>query len=207
MVFLTNVLWGFLISVVGIALPGLINMTGVKVRIEKGTTAAYRFCFGAGTTIFFQAWAAVAFASFLAKNTGWLSFMKGTGVFIFLLLSVVFYFQAIKPKMPETKTKKKGKPFLFGMAIAAMNMLNIPFYFTVSTFLKASDRLMGFFPNYFFFIGGIVLGALVALFAYVRFAEWILTRATFFARHLNYFLSGLFLFLAVLQLAQMYLVN
>lgn len=203
MFLLNNLVLGFLISAVGIALPGLVNMTGVKVCIERGYRAGLRFCLGAVTTIFLQAWTAVAFAGFLAKNTEWLSFLKGTGVFIFLILSVVFYFQAIKPKM-KAGPPKKGTPFLLGMGIAAMNMLNIPFYFTASTFLEASDLLYIKFPSYFLFIGGIVLGAFSALFAYVQFARWIVNRAQFFARHLNYFLSGLFLLLALIQLIQMY---
>ena len=202
---LTNLLLGFLISVVGVALPGLINMTGLKVCIERGFKAGLRFCFGASATIFLQAWAAVAFAGFLAKNTEWLSFLKGTGIFIFLILSVVFFFQARKPKIKDA-SPKKGKPFLLGMAIAAMNMLNIPFYFTASTFLEASGQLVITFPYYFSFIGGIVLGAFASLFAYVKFAKWILQYARFFARNLNYFLSGLFLFLALIQLVQLYYV-
>ena len=51
---------------------------------------------------------------------------------------------------------------------------------------------------------GITLGAFTMLGAYARFAQFILKRASYFARNLNYFLSGLFLLLAVVQRVQLY---
>lgn len=193
---------GFVISFIGVALPGLINMTAVKVVLEKGLNPAFRFCLGACMTIFLQAWIAVAFATYLSKHEEVVAFLKGISVLVFIILAVVFYFQAIKPKAPSHKTKE-GKPILLGMAIAAMNFLNIPFYLSAGTLLESEGYITIYFPIYFFFIGGLVLGSGAALLLYVYSAKWIAANAQFFARHLNYFLSGLFLLLAVIQIIQM----
>ncbi|GAB5552987.1 MAG: lysine transporter LysE [Saprospiraceae bacterium] len=193
---------GFVISFIGVALPGLINMTAVKVVLEKGLNRAFRFCLGACLTIFFQAWVAVAFATYLSKHEEVVAFLKGISVLVFIILAVVFYFQAIKPKAPSQDTKE-GKPILLGMAIAAMNFLNVPFYLSAGTLLESEGYITIYFPIYFFFIGGLVLGSGAALLLYVYSAKWIAANAQFFARHLNYFLSGLFLLLAVFQIIQM----
>lgn len=193
---------GFIISLIGVALPGLINMTAVKIVLEKGMNRALRFCLGACITIFLQAWLAVAFATYLSKHDEVVAFLKGISVLVFLVLTVIFYFQAIKPKV-KTQENKGGKPILFGMAIAAMNFLNIPFYMSAGTLLESEGYITIYFPIYFFFIGGLVLGSGAALLLYLYSAKWIAANAQFFARHLNYFLSGLFLLLAILQIIQM----
>jgi len=200
--FLFDTILGFIIALIGVALPGLINMTAVKVMLEKGFQQALRFCLGASLTIFLQAWIAIAFATYLSKHEEVVAFLKGISVLVFLVLTVVFYFQAIRPKAPRQQ-HKEGRPILLGMAIAAMNFLNVPFYLSAGTLLESGGYITIYFPIYFFFIGGLVLGSAAALLLYVYSAKWIAANAQFFAQHLNYFLSGLFLVLAVLQIIQM----
>ena len=178
-------------------------MTALKVCMERGLSAGLKFCLGACITIFLQAWVAVAFAGYLNKHTSILSLLKGASVFIFLLLAIVFYFQAIRKKNKQARSDQ-GKPILLGMGIAAMNLLNIPFYLAAGTVLEGSQYIEIYFPVYFFFIGGLTLGSGAALLCYVYGAKWILLRAKFFTRHLNYFLSGLFLVLAIVQIVQIY---
>ncbi len=201
-----NIVLGLVIAFIGVSLPGLINMTVVKICLERSLNAALRFCLGACITIFFQAWIAVAFAGYLTKHTEVLSILKGTSVFIFLILTIVFLLQALYP--PKEKTKKipkKGRPILLGMAIAAMNFLNIPFYFTAGTVLEGKGYIQNSFPIYYFFITGLTLGSGIALLCYAYGANWIVDRAQFFTKHLNFFLSGLFFILAMVQGIQLYL--
>lgn len=55
-------------------------------------------------------------------------------------------------------------------------------------------------PNKWLFIGGAALGCWTLLIAYAKFAGVIARRA----RRLNFFLSGLFMLLAILQMFQLY---
>jgi len=196
---------GLLISCLGISLPGLINMTAVKVAIERKRRAAWRFCWGACITIFLQAWLAIAFATYLSRHTEVVDVLKGVGGFIFLVLSAVFWVQARRSKANTLQRRTgEGLPVMLGMGIAAMNFVNIPFYLSAATLLERNGYITIYFPVYFFFIGGITLGAGTALSLYIIGAEWIVENVRFLARHLNYFLSGLFLLIALLQLVQLY---
>ena len=110
----------------------------------------------------------------------------------------------LSKKTLKAKGNKEGRPILFGMAIAAMNFLNVPFYFSVGTLLEGNGTIEIFFPVYFFFIGGLTLGSATALLAYVYGSSWIIQRAKFLARYLNFFLSALFFILGILQSFQLY---
>lgn len=202
--FITEIICGLAIGLVGIALPGLINMTAVKVAIERSQRAAFRFCLGACLTIFFQAWVAIAFATYLAKHTEIVDLLKGTSIIIFILLAIVFFFQALRPKKKKEKDTKDGLPIMLGMGISAMNFLNIPYYLSMATLLEGSGYITIYFPVYFFLAGGIVLGSGIALILYTLGAKWMVKNVQFLARHLNYFLSGLFLLIAIIQIIQFY---
>lgn len=205
MSWITDTVLGFFIALVGVSLPGLINMTAVKVAIERSQQVAWRFCMGACITIFFQAWVAIAFATYLSRHTEVVDILKGTGIFIFLLLSILFFFQALRSRVaPEKPKTGDGLPIMLGMGIAAMNFLNIPFYLSAGTLLESSGYITIYFPVYFFFVGGLTLGSGSALVLYVLGAGWIEKNAYFLARNLNYFLGGLFLLIAILQIIQFY---
>lgn len=194
---------GFLLAAVGITLPGMVNMTSVRVSIKQGMSAGLRYSAGAATTIFLQAFIAVAFAGYLSRHPEIFTYIRAASVAIFLALAGFFFYQALSSK--EVKpSERKGRPYLLGVAVAGMNALNIPYFFTMGTVLKA-EGLIGLEPPlHLFFVSGITLGAFTLLAAYARFAQFILKRANYFARNLNYFLSGLFLVLAVVQGVQLY---
>ena len=195
--------WGFLLTTVGIALPGMVNMTSVSVSIKQGMGAGLRYSAGASATIFLQAYIAVAFAGYLSLHPEIFTYIRSVSVAIFLALAFFFFYQALRSQ--EVKASpRKGRPLLLGAAVAGMNALNIPYFFTMGAVLK-SEGLIGLSPPlHLFFVSGITLGAFTMLAAYANFAQFILKRANYLARNLNYFLSGLFLVLAVVQGVQLY---
>ena len=201
--YLSPLLFGFLLAVVGIALPGMVNMTSVSVSIKRGLRAGLYYSAGAAATIILQAYIAVAFAGYLSQHPEIFTYIRAVSVAIFLALAFFFFYQALNAKAVKA-SQRKGRPFLLGMAVAGMNALNIPYFFTMGTVLKAEGLIQLHPPFHLFFVGGITAGAFVMLAAYARFAQFILKRANYFARNLNYFLSGLFLVLAVVQGVQLY---
>ncbi|MCB0549597.1 MAG: LysE family transporter [Phaeodactylibacter sp.] len=201
--FLSPFFFGFLLAAVGIALPGMVNMTSVSVSIKQGMRAGLWYSAGSSVTIFLQAYIAVAFAGFLSRHPQVFTYIRATSVAIFLALAFFFFYQALHSKEAKA-SRRKGSPFLLGMAVAGMNALNIPYFFTMGALLKAEGLIHLYAPYHLFFISGITLSAFIMLSAYARFAQFILKRANYFARNLNYFLSGLFLVLAVVQGVQLY---
>lgn len=179
-------------------------MSAVQITLARDIRAGVWFCLGAALIIFLHALVGVGFAGYLAENRYILSFIKKLAIFIFVVLSAVFFYKGLRPRL-EQESNRRGKAGLVGMAVASMNVLNIPFFFTISTILQAQGIVALQRTYGLFFMLGLSLGALGVLLIYVRFARFVATRAQFFARNLNYFLSGLFFLLAIFQWAQLYL--
>ena len=200
---LINFFFGVLIAVIGIAIPGLINMSAVQVTLKRNLRAGIIFSAGAALIIFVQAVIGVGFAGYLAEHREILSMIKKLAILIFIMLSVVFFYQGLRPRL-KAESRRQGHPFLVGMAIAGMNVLNIPFFFTISTIGQAHGWIDLQHTFGLFMMLGLTIGGFFMLGLYANFARYISTHARFFAQNLNYFLSGLFLFLAVIQWIQLY---
>ena len=200
--FFSNLFFGFIVAAVGIILPGLINMTAVSVCLKKGLRSGLLYSLGASITIFAQALVAIVFADYLSENEEIFPLLKKLAIFIFLVLSGLFLFQALKVKEAKA-SERKGKAFVLGVLIAAMNPLNIPYYFTFGAFLEVESLISLQFPYFLAFVIGTALGGMAMLTSYSYFAAYIAQRAQYFTRNINYFLSGLFLLLAVVQIVQL----
>ncbi|MEZ5038832.1 MAG: hypothetical protein R2828_03040 [Saprospiraceae bacterium] len=200
---LNHFILGFTITVLSILMPGIVNMTAVTISMKRGLLKAYRFSFGASITVTLQAFIAITFASFLIHNPGVLIFLKQTAVAIFIILSIIFLLLARHPRVTQTSTRK-GKPLLLGFMVAWMNFLNIPYYFTFSTFLEAKEWIVLNDPIKYTYLAGIGGGSFIMLALYGRFAQFISVSGPHLARNLNYFLCCLFFVLAIVQAVQLY---
>lgn len=198
-----HLFFGFAMASIGVTLPGMINMTSVSMSIKRGFPSGLQFSVGASVTVFLQALIAITFAGYLTQNPEVLLWLKQAAIAIFLILAAVFFVQARKPADTQG-SDRQGHAFLLGMGIAGMNVLNIPYYLTFSAFLKANGWISLRDPLHWLFLAGALLGSLTFLAAYARFATYIASRADYFARNINYFLSGLFVLLAVVQVVQLY---
>lgn len=200
---LVNFLFGFVLAIIGVTIPGLINMSAVQITMRRNFRAGLIFSLGAITVIFLQAVIGVGFAGYLAENRYILSFIKKLAIAIFFILSGVFFYKGLRPKLKQ-ETQRQGNAFVIGMAVAGMNVLNVPFFFTMSTLLQAQGYINLQQTWGLLFMLGLSSGSFIMLVLYSYFAKYITTHARFFAQNMNYFLSGLFLLLAVMQWMQLY---
>lgn len=201
-----NLMWGFMLGFIGVAIPGLINMTTANVTMRHGTRAGIYNALGAALVVFVQAKVAVGFAKYLSMHGEVLTNIKKVAILIFVVLSVVFFYQALKPKVRKDGRKYPGTPFLKGIATAGMNVMNIPFYFTGSAYLE-SRKLLSLAPFSGWGVSfGSLFGAFSGLLIYVYLARLLMQRMASIDRGVNFFLSGLFLVLAVVQWIQLYFV-
>lgn len=204
MEYLNHFALGFTITVLSILLPGIVNMTAVTISMKRGLYTSYRFSLGATVTITIQAFIAITFAGFLSKNPGVLTFLKQTAVAIFAILGVIFLLLARHPRVTKKTHTSKGKPILLGLVVAWMNLLNIPYYFTFSTFFEAKGWIILNDPIKYTYLSGIGMAAILLLMLYGRFAQFVTVSGNQLARNLNYFLSGLFFVMAIVQAVQLY---
>lgn len=178
---------GFISAFVGISLPGLINMTAVKVNLKEGKRTALWFVFGAVIIIFFQTFLALLFARAIDKSPSLILLLREIGCVIFALLTIYFLFVAKKPKLKGSNIKKysNSSRFFLGMLLSALNFFPIPYYVLLGiTF--ASYQLFAFdFLSILIFVLGVVSGAFVVFYGYVVFFNKIESKADFFIQNMN----------------------
>jgi len=179
--------------------PGMLNMTAVRTRIEKGKKSAMLFSLGAAIIVIPQAYIALAFAKYFAKHPEIVEQLSMAGVVVLFVLSIFFFIQARK-KFKGEGQKKSGNFILIGMFMSSMNMLAIPFYLVLSSVLEKKGLLIMSQPYIGIFVAGVFLGAFALFALYVVFASFIEKKAQFIARNINYILSILFLVLGILTL-------
>lgn len=203
MEYLLHFVLGIFATYLGLLAPGMLNMTAVQVTVDKGTKLAYSFSVGASLIIFGQAGIALFFSTYLNKHPNILELIENVGVFVFFVLAIVFFIKTrSKFNFRKHKQKRKGTYFFRGVLMSTMNMLAIPFYLVISTYLGTKGLLLMGFEYIFIFMTGTMFGAYLIFATYISFAKIIIKRANFIARNINYILSLLFLFLGVMTLVK-----
>lgn len=202
MQYFSHVILGFVMAFLGLIPPGMLNMTAVRTTIGKNRKEGFWFSLGAALVVIFQAFIALAFAKYFANNPQIVENLKLGGIFVLLLLSGVFFFQARK-KFKGEGSSRKGKSFVVGILMSTLNMLAIPFYLVLSSVLENRGLLILEQPYISLFVTGVFFGALSLFMVYVSFALVIQKKAQFIARNINYILSALFFILAILTLFKM----
>jgi threonine/homoserine/homoserine lactone efflux protein len=196
---------GWALAFIGVAIPGLVNMTVANQSMRHGFKAGLLACTGASFVIFLQAKIAVGFSHYLSVHAEVLTNIKIVAILIFLILSAVFFYQALRPKVQRGKSNA-ASPMLRGIAASGMNVLNIPFYFTATAYLEARGWII-FRPYSGWWVAlGAGVGAYAILWLYAYMAGYLTRHAPAISRGANYFLSVLFLLLAFVQWIQLYFV-
>lgn len=199
MPYFSHIFLGFAMAFLSLVPPGMLNMTAVRITIEKNRKEGFWFSLGAALVVILQAFIAIAFAKYFANNPQVVERLKLGGVFVLFLLSAVFFIKARK-KFRARGSARKGKSLLLGILMSAMNMLSIPFYLVLSSVLESKGLLIANQPYINLFVSGVFAGAFALFLLYVQFASLIQKKAQFIARNINYILSVLFFVLGILSL-------
>lgn len=201
MEYLSHLIIGVLTTYIGLLAPGMLNMTAVQISIDKGKKRAYLFSTGASIVILFQAGIALVFASYLHGNPQIVRKLEALAVFVFFALSIAFFVKTRMKFKYRKRRRHKGTYFLWGVGMSLMNMLAIPFYLGASTYLGANGFLLMGEEYTILFVVGTAIGAFLLFLSYITLSKVIKKKASFFAKNINYFLSLLFLVLAIIAWA------
>jgi len=199
MIYVSHLFFGFIMAFGGLLAPGMLNMTAVRTSIEKGKKAGIVFSAGAASVVFVQASIALIFANYLNQHPEIISKLKIAGVVVFFILAIFFFLQARKKFTADGKNRK-GNLFFIGVFMSSINMLAIPFYLGLSTYLSAKEQIILSQPFITIFVVGSALGAFMLFVTYVGLANTIVKKVNFIAKNINYVLSLLFFILAVITL-------
>ncbi|WP_298263982.1 LysE family transporter [uncultured Lutibacter sp.] len=194
-----HVFYGVLMAYIGLISPGMLNMTALKISLSTNKKESIKFALGASLVVFFQAGIALFFADYFVKNPKIIEVLKVIGVFVFFILSVLFFI--LSRKVLNAKTTKGARNyFLKGIAMSVVNMLAVPFYLGISIYLASINKIIIEQPFIILFVFGSALGSYLLFYTYIILADVINNKIAFIARNINLILSILFLILGILTL-------
>ena len=207
MTFVLAILLGLFISIVGIIIPGMLNMTIAKISIKESQQQALRFAFGAVVIVFFQAFLGTYFAKFLDANPFFSEGLKKIGTFIFIGLTIAFTFMGFKAKnnknIKVTLETKKNR-FLYGVVMSAFNMFAIPWYAFTSLMMASKDWFVYDLLSIVLFSLTAASGTYFVFYLYALYFKKIEHKLSFIVQNINFFIAFLTGLVAISSLYKMY---
>lgn len=131
---LVNFAIGFIASLIGVIPPGLLNMTAAKISMKQGRKVALLFSAGVCITVCFQTFIALIFARYLDRHPEVTDILQEVALGIFISLTLYFFFIAkdSRREMPKEMEYSKTNRFFYGILLASLNLLPLPYWVYVS---------------------------------------------------------------------------
>ncbi len=185
---------GFVIALVGVIPPGLLNMTAAKVSIKDGHTRGLVFATGVCIIVIVQTIIAMEFARYLSRNPDVVDILQRVAFVIFVLLTIYFLLLAKKkdsrPNV-ETNVKSKKSRFFQGILLSSLNIFPIPYQAYMSITFAAFGWLAFDATSIFAYVAGAAMGTFVMLYIYVFFFEKIKSKKIKSQKNMNFIIGGI----------------
>ncbi len=150
-----NFFVGYIAAFVGLIPPGLLNMTAAKIGVKQGRKPAVIFSFGVLLVVCIQTLVGIFFARYLEGYTAVVDILQKVALGIFLALTFYFFVLAkdSRREVPKGVKKSGANRFLYGLLLAAINLLPIPYWVYISISFSAF--------GWFFFDPSLVVWAVI----------------------------------------------
>jgi threonine/homoserine/homoserine lactone efflux protein len=207
MTFVLAVFLGLIISIGGIIIPGMLNMTIAKISIKENQKQALNFALGAVVVVFIQSFLGTYFAKFLDSNPVFSEGLKKIGTFIFIGLTIAFTiigFNAKKKKDIKVKIENKRNRFFYGMAMSSFNMFAIPWYALSSLMMSSKDLFVYDIVSIILFSFSAALGTYFVFYLYAKFFKKIEHKLTFIVKNINFLIAAITGIIAISSIYKMY---
>lgn len=206
-----DILIGFIVGIgVGIFatwFPGMLNMQAVSTACRAGRPTAYRFSIGMALVFPLQAGVSIFFANWLTDHPWIMDGLKQSAVPLLIIIGLVFVikgFTARANRKAQLIKPYKGGPMKRGFGMAMLNILNIPLFLAVGSWLITQGYLPDLPWPKLIYIFGVGFGALLIFVIYTRMADWFARRAAMLTRNINFVIGGLLILLAAIQIIRVW---
>lgn len=190
MLFLTFSI-GLITSYLGMITPSMLNITALKISLEKGKKQAINYAVGVATIVIFQGFFALYFLKVILNNPIILETLESVAVFLFAILSFFFFRKAIQEKKQMEVKPTNLNGLLTGIGLSTINLFAIPFYCTVGAIINMYGYLPLELIDILLFVLGSTLGTFLILYNYIILAEKIKPRIIPITKYLNFILGGI----------------
>lgn len=207
MTFALALVLGLFLSIIGIIIPGMLNMTIAKISVKENQQQALNFAFGAVVVVFFQAFLGTYFAKYLDAHPFFSEGLKKIGTFIFIGLTIAFTFMGFKAKnnknIKVTLETKKNR-FLYGVVMSAFNMFAIPWYAFTSLMMASKDWFVYDLLSIVLFSLTAASGTYFVFYLYALYFKKIEHKLFFIVQNINFLIALLTGLVAISSLYKMY---
>jgi threonine/homoserine/homoserine lactone efflux protein len=202
---LSHLAVGLAVSFIGSVPPGAINMTAVKISLEKGLRSVMVFALAAAAVEFIYALMAVYGANVLMRYPDLSRWMEGITVVLFLVLGLYYVLgnshpapvPADEPELARPRKLFGSGPFMKGLTLGLFNPLGIPFWLAYTSFLQLRQWIHLDPLTTFFYVFGIAAGAFIALILFGLLGKKINDKLSLSTQMINRSIGAVLLLLAV----------
>ena len=133
------------------------------------------------------------FADFINSHPDVINKLQEVGLFIFIGLTVYFFWKAKRPKLPkaEIKVRSKTNRFFLGMLLSALNLFPVPYYVFVSITLSTYGYFYFLKPFISAFVVGVVAGSFLVFYLYIVYFKKREAKSSFLMNNGNYIIGAI----------------
>ena len=184
---------GFIIALVGVVPPGLLNMTAAKISLKEGYARGIMFSAGVCVIVILQTYVAALFAQYISNDRSVIKVLQRVAFVIFVLITIYFLLIAKPDPKPDidAQSRSKHSRFFQGLFLSGINFFPIP-YQAYMTITIASFGWMRFErPSIISYVAGAATGTFVMLYIYIFFFDKIKNKKLTSQKNMNYIIGGI----------------
>jgi threonine/homoserine/homoserine lactone efflux protein len=195
-------LWGLMISFLGTLPMGTLNIMGMQLSIEEGIKQAYLFSAGVILVEMLYVRISLVGINWVRRQERLMRWMQWITLVIVLALAAGSFIAAIYPSDEGKNVMLQNNIHrtLFGMAMCAINPVQIPFWFGWSTVLFSKNILQPVNEQFNIYIIGIGLGTLLGHTLFIFGGKLVSEKVNNSGAYMNWIIGIIFCATAVLQL-------
>jgi threonine/homoserine/homoserine lactone efflux protein len=203
MLFLTFFI-GLFANFIGYVPPGNINLTLVKITVNRGLKQALMFVSSFSCVEFFFTYFIMHAAKWLASQVRLDMVIDWVMVVLFGVLGTVTWMHRKKPPKSEYSEKESIQ---YGILLGFLNPVQVPFWMITGTYLISHQWILFGKLALVIFSVGAAAGAFLALFLYAKFAAYIQSKFALSTRLINTGIALLFFSFSLYHIVkQVYLI-
>jgi len=198
---LLNFTIGFLVALVGVIPPGLLNMSAAKISMKQGRKIALLFSGGVCVTVCAQTFIALLFARYIDKNPEIVEMLQKVALGIFFCITIYFFFIAKDTRREFTKAVNYSKTnrFFYGILLGVINLLPLPYWVYVSVTFSAFGWFSFEQPALWAAVVASGAGTFMMLAIYIQFFKQKENKKRF-NLNMNYVIGGITAIVSVITL-------
>lgn len=152
----------FVFSFLGSIPPGTLNLTMLRLGLEKKMNVAWRFALAAALVEYPYAWIALVFEDWIISSPVIINNFKLISAVVMITLGVLTVRSAQKPLRDGEQVRESG--FSKGLILGILNPLALPFWIGITAYLKNQGWItLSNTPEIHSYLFGISLGAFALL--------------------------------------------